>query len=80
MNEALENMNFSQRLRFFRKEDGSTQQEIANILGIDRSTYAYYELGKTEPSIKKLCKLAELFEISLDTLIGFKLPEKKDGE
>ena len=34
------------RLRKFRKENGYSQSHIANVLGIERSTYTYYETGK----------------------------------
>ena len=37
---------FSTNLRFLRKVNGFTQKELAVLLHIDRSTYAYYEIGK----------------------------------
>ena len=40
-------------LRLKRERRGWTQQEGAAKLYVDRSTYAYYETGKTEPS--KVC-------------------------
>lgn len=36
---------FSTNLRFLRKVNGFTQKELAVLLHIDRSTYAYYEIG-----------------------------------
>ncbi|MGN0478476.1 MAG: helix-turn-helix domain-containing protein [Hominenteromicrobium sp.] len=59
------------RLRKFRKENGYSQNHIANILGVERSTYTYYETGKTVPVIFDLMRLADLYSISLDTLLGF---------
>lgn len=47
-----------------------TQKQIAEILNIDRSTYAYYESGKTKPDIAQLAKLARLYNVSVDSLIG----------
>ena len=35
------------RLRTFRMENGYSQSHLANVLGIERSTYTYYETGKT---------------------------------
>ena len=46
-----------------------TQKQVAQLLGIDRSTYAYYELGKHEPSLCKLKKLAAYYKVSIDFLL-----------
>ena len=59
------------RLRKFRKENGYSQSHIANVLGIERSTYTYYETGKTVPVIFDLMRLADLYDISMDSLLGF---------
>ena len=40
-----------------------TQQQIADVLHIDRSTYAYYERGTTEPDLKALKKIASVFNV-----------------
>lgn len=50
-------------LRLFRKEKGYTQEEVAAALGMVRSTYTYYETGKTCPNIYALHKLAQLYHI-----------------
>ena len=59
------------RLRQFRKENGYSQSHIANILGVERSTYTYYETGKTVPVIFELMRLADLYNTTLDELLGF---------
>lgn len=41
----------NERLRELRIKSGYTQSQIAKILNIDRSTYSYYEIGKTTPDI-----------------------------
>ena len=38
-------------LKFYRHECGLTQQQVADRLKIERSTYTYYETGKTKPDI-----------------------------
>ena len=60
---------FGERLRFFRTRAGLTQKEIADELHVDRSTYAYYETGKTEPRIGTLNALARIFGVSLDEFL-----------
>lgn len=60
-----------ERLRAFRRENGYSQSHIANILGIERSTYTYYEVGKTTPVVFDLMRLADLYGTTLDDLLGF---------
>ena len=53
----------SQILRKLRENSGFTQQQIAEVLNIDRSTYAYYEAGKTTPDINTIIKLSKVFNV-----------------
>lgn len=63
-------MAFSNNLRSLRKYREYTQQDVALKLGIDRTTYNKYETGKSEPDYEILRKLADLFGVSTDYLIG----------
>ena len=67
-------MKLSEYLRKIRTAAGYTQADIAKMLGVDRSTYAYYENGKTEPNITNLKKLANLYKITLDDLLRCRMP------
>jgi len=58
------------KLRDLREKCGYTQQQIANALNIDRSTYSYYEAGKTSPDIPSLLVLASVFSVSIEDLLG----------
>lgn len=50
-----------ERLKAFRSEVlNKSQYEIAPLLGLKQNTYAAYEVGRSEPSIKILVKIAEL--------------------
>ena len=51
-------------LKKIRKECGLTQAQVAEALGLERSTYTYYETGKTDPSIHTLKKIMTLFNCS----------------
>ena len=57
-------------LRVLREKEGLTQKQVANYLQLSRSTYTYYELGKRQPSLQTLSRLAELFRVSTDYLLG----------
>ncbi len=65
-----------QRLKAARKECKLTQQQIADILGVDRSTYAYYELGVSNPTFDNLVALAGIFKTDVDWLLGI---DRNDG-
>ncbi|QHI71044.1 helix-turn-helix domain-containing protein [Aminipila terrae] len=56
-----------------RKLNGYTQQYVADYLDIDKSTYAHYEAGRRTPDVKKLKKLAELYNLE-DELLGSTFP------
>ena len=47
-----------------------TQKQIADTLGIDRSTFTYYETGKSNPSIETILQIAKIFNVSIDELVS----------
>lgn len=69
-------MLMTQRLKAARKECKLTQQQVADILGIDRSAYAYYELGVSKPSIENLIALSAIFKTDIKWLIGADMPDE----
>lgn len=58
------------RLKEIRLKRGVSQQEIADSLGLARNTVSGYETGVSEPSIENLIKLADILDVSVDTLLG----------
>jgi transcriptional regulator with XRE-family HTH domain len=66
----MKNLVFSERLRELRKSRGRTQQEIADLLNIRRSTYGEYERGVILPPTDKIQILAKYFNVTVDWLIG----------
>ncbi|WP_195983706.1 helix-turn-helix transcriptional regulator [Clostridium sp. D33t1_170424_F3] len=66
-----------EKLRALRENNGFKQLEIAKILNCSRSTYTYYETGKTTPSIAVLKTLAKVYNVSLLELLA---DEKESGE
>lgn len=65
-----EEQNLGSRLRILRKEIQYSQEDIAGRLGVSPATYAKWEGGKNQPNIENLRKLADLFGVSADYLIG----------
>lgn len=54
------------KLKALRHTKGLTQQDLANILNIKRSTISNYEIGRRSPHLSELQRLAEVLGVSLD--------------
>lgn len=59
----------SERLQALRKARGYSQQDVANLIGVGRTTYLKYENGDNKPT-RKINELARLFQVSTDYLLG----------
>lgn len=59
-------MELHERLKICRAENNYTQKEVADIIGVDVTTYAHYESGRRSPDIKRLQVLCNLFNISIE--------------
>ncbi|WP_394405328.1 helix-turn-helix domain-containing protein [Streptococcus sp. 20-1249] len=66
-------MLFNENLKQKRLERGLTQQEVADILGVFQGSYANWEKGNREPNFDNLIKLAEIFYVTTDELLGYKV-------
>lgn len=64
------NNDFSNRLKFFRKEAGLSQGELAKIINMSRSAISNWEHAYCEPGIEDLKNIASVLSIPVDTLIG----------
>ena len=53
-----------------RKAKKLTQEDVARYLNISRQAYCRYENDQREPSLDTLCKLADFYEESTDSLLG----------
>lgn len=63
-------VNFGDKLRALRTNAGMTQTELANRLGITKSVVSYYELQERTPSPDVLIRLAGIFRVTTDYLLG----------
>lgn len=66
----MDNTALSTMLKQYRKGLGFTQEQVAQALHIDRSTYAYYETGRSNPSIVMVIKFADFYGVTVDALVG----------
>lgn len=69
-------MKFGDLLRSFRQTKGMTQKELADKLSISPSTIGMYEQNRRVPDIDTISKIAQIFSVSVDYLLGI---EKSGG-
>jgi len=69
----------SENIKFFRKQLGLTQEQLAQRIGIKRSLLGAYEEGRAEPGLETLTILSRLFGATVDVLISESLsdPDKR---
>ena len=61
----------SNRIRELRLTAGITQTELARLIGVNQSAVGKYERAELEPNIELLKKLSNIFECSIDYLVGY---------
>ena len=64
---------FKDMLKYLRNRDKLSQSELAEKLGVAKSTISMYEVGKREPDFETLEAIADLFNVDMNFLLG------KDG-
>lgn len=74
----MESMNFGKVLKELRLKAGLTQKELAAQIGITKSVISFYELQERTPSPAILVKLAAVFHVSTDYLLGIDSIERLD--
>lgn len=61
---------FGQKLRELRVQNGYTQETLSNKIGVSSKTIGAWERGTREPSLSTVDKLADIFNVSTDYLLG----------
>ena len=61
---------FGVNLSYYRHLAGLTQQQVADMLNLNRSTYTKYETGVSEPSIEILKRIADILSIDYNSLLA----------
>lgn len=71
----LNNQSLAYLLRELRLRVGYSQKNVADLLNVNRSTYSYYETGKTTPDPMTLNRIAKIFGVPLTAFF----PEEPHG-
>lgn len=61
---------FNVNLKEARLNKGLSQKEVAEKVGVAKSTYSLYESGNREPNVNTIKKIADTLEVSADLLLG----------
>ncbi len=69
-----------ERIRSLRKQRELTQEELAELAGIARGSIGRYETGVVYPSQEVIVKLASIFNVTTDYLLGKESPTGEDDE
>ncbi len=64
-------MRIAENIKTLRKQHSYTQEQLSEALGVTVSAVYKWESGQSVPEVKMLMELADLFEISVDTLLGY---------
>lgn len=57
------------KLKTIRLKHSLTQRQVADKLGVSQNEYSRWEIGKVTPRIEMLKKIAEIYQVSIDSLI-----------
>ena len=61
---------FNENLRIARERKGISQKDIAESIGVAKSTYSLYESGNREPNVQTIKKIADALNVSANELLG----------
>ena len=65
----MEENRLGKRLKLLRKQEGMSQSEVAEKLGIIRQTYSHYETGRIIPTTENLYRLSQIYHVSAESLL-----------
>lgn len=63
-------MNLADNIQLMRKKNLWSQEELAEKCNVSRQAVAKWENGESVPNVEKLVLLADVFELSIDELVG----------
>ena len=64
---------FNENLRIARERKGISQKDMAESIGVAKSTYSLYESGNREPGVPTIKKIADVLNVSADELLGISI-------
>ena len=67
-------MTVGEKIQFYRKKTGLSQEELGQKLLVSRQTVSLWEMDKTLPTVDNLLRLTEIFSVSVDDILNEAAP------
>lgn len=71
-------MKFNEKLILLRKQNGYSQEQLAEKIGVSRQAVSRWEAGETTPEMALLVKICNIFDVTADYLIHDEIENEKD--
>ena len=62
-------MNIADRIQYLRKQNGYSQEELADKVGVSRQAVSKWESEQSIPDLEKVIIMSELFEVTTDYIL-----------
>ena len=72
--------NLNENIKFYRKEKGFTQEQLAEAMGVSVGAVSKWENGASAPELSLIMELADFFGTSVDSLLGYKVRNNSAAE
>ena len=66
----MNNITWHENMRQLREIRNYSQRELSQLIGVSERTLQRYESGESEPTISVLIKLSQLYDVSIDEIVG----------
>ena len=73
-------MTVGEKIQFYRKQSGLSQEALGQKLLVSRQTVSLWEMDKTLPTIDNLLRLKEIFSVSIDDILSESNPVEEQSE
>ena len=70
-------LSLSENIRAFRKQRKMTQEKLAEALGLTVGAVYKWESGQSQPELNLLVEMADFFDVSVDTLLGYRIRDNR---
>jgi len=73
-------MNLGENIHSFRVASNMSQTDLANELEVSRQSVSKWENNSAQPELDKLCRMSELFDVTLDELVYGARPQQNNTQ
>ena len=67
----------AENIRIYRKQLGLTQEQLAETMGVSTGAVYKWEAKASMPELRTIMDLADFFDVSVDTLLGYQMKDNR---